>query len=292
MAGLLRYIAGYALVVPALLLSACGGGRQEVPGTPLDMYAADGASGGGAGFSSATALEGSRGSSTIYNGKRVSSSRANLDSGLVLPDGAGGVVLVPGAKQSALNPGYVDARELKLKVRELCEQLIAGIKDGALRNSVALPVSFVNMDNLEQTSSFGRFLSEQLFYEFNQRGFPIQEYRIPKTITMREGEGDFYLTRAMGAVNVPSCSVVVAGTYYADRQAVIVNARLVRPTDGMVLRTANVVLPSNRLTRRMLSGGTGAAVKLDCGQLTIRDYRETSQPVVPQTPFDQGADIH
>ncbi len=242
-----------------------------------------------ASFQSATALPGEVGPRATYKGETVSSLKATgIEGGLVLPDGAGGVVVVPGAPREGQQAGYVDARELKLKIREMAEQLIAGCSN---QGAVALPVSFVNQDDLNQTSSFGRFIAEQLFYEFNQRGFPVREYRIPGHISMREGEGDFYLSRALGQLGVPADAVVVAGTYYGDKQAVFVNARLIRPHDGRVLRTANLVLQSNPLTRRMLAG---SGKKLDEGVMHIRDYKDKAAPLQMQngTPFDRGEDIH
>ncbi|WP_051257840.1 FlgO family outer membrane protein [Desulfovibrio cuneatus] len=211
-----------------------------------------------------------------------------VDSGIVLPDRNGGIVIIPGSPRQAPNPNHANARELKLQVREMVEQLISGINSNALRGAIALPVSFVNQDNMESSSSFGRYIAEQMFYEFNQRGFPIREYRIGCDISMREGEGDFFLTRAQGERTVPAGSVVVAGTYYADSQNIFVNARLIRPGDGRVLRTANMVLPANSLTRRMLAR-TGKT--LEKGSLKVRDFQETISPQAVNA-IDQGQDIH
>jgi hypothetical protein len=245
----------------------------------------------GANFSSSTILSGSYGPRVIVNGEEVSAVKApDLNSGLALPDGRGGVVWVPGEKHKKEKPGYVDARELKLKVRELAEQLIAGIGDQSLRAAVALPVSFVNLDNLGETSGLGRYIAEQLFHEFNQRGFPVREYRIPgNVIATMEGKGEFYLSRVLAeAAPVTRESVVVAGTYYADPQAVFVNARLLRPSDGRVLRTASLILPANSLTRRM---SAASGITLETGQMRIRDYKETVAPTT-LSPFDLDEDIH
>ncbi len=225
--------------------------------------------------------------SATYRGKRTALRQSkNDDVGFAIPDGAGGVVWTPAPAQ-APPAGYTDARELKLKMRELAAQLIAGM-DPSLRGSVALPVSFVNQDDFTQTSPLGRFMAEQLFYEFNQRGFPVREYRMADSVTMKE-DGEFLLTRALAPVSVKAPGVVVvAGTYYADRQAVFVNARLIRGTDGRVLRTAQLVLPSNTLTRRMMAG-TGKVLK--AGSLKIQDFKTTTQPT-NLTPIDRGEDIH
>ncbi len=271
----------------SLALAGCFGAEQTAlsgPQMPDSMQAQSEE----AHLEPSAALVGTYGPRALYKGKDVSSIKAtNIDSGIVLPDGSGGVVWVPGVSREPQNADYVDARELKLKIREMAEQLIAGCsRDGA----VALPVSFVNLDNLEQTSSFGRLVAEQLFYEFNQRGFPVREYRIPGNISVRDGEGEFYLSRAIGNIAATSPnSVVVAGTYSGDRHAVFVNARLIRPRDGRVLRTANLILQPNQLTKRLLA--KGSVRKMEEGVMHIRDLREVDTPV-EATPFDQGQDIH
>jgi TolB-like protein len=186
----------------------------------------------------------------------------------------------------------MEARELRLKVRELAEQLIAGINVPGGKGSVALPTTFVSQDDFDQTSSLGRFISEQLFHEFTQRGFPVREYRLASSLSVREDKGELLLSRDVAAISARNPDLFfVAGTYYADREAVFVNARLIRGADGMVLRTAQLIIPgSNNVVRRML-GGSGAGRGLAAGTLTVRDYTTATQPV-NLTPIDLGEDIH
>lgn len=269
-----------------LLLPACAQKSPVLPAMPSSMKDMGGES---ESFSSSTVVKGKFGSRTLHNGKNVTSIEGDLGGDIVMPDGDGGVVMVPGEPRKKPGAAIADARELKLKARELAEQLVEGIDDQSLKGTVALPVSFVNQDNMDQSSSFGRFMAEQLYYEFNQRGFPVREYRIPDTITLREREGEFYLSRALGEIALKDQNaLVVAGTYYGDKQAIFVNARLIRPGDGRVLRTANLVLQANGLTRRMLANN-GAT--LGSGSMRIRDYRETTTPSV-LSPLDRGEDVH
>lgn len=208
------------------------------------------------------------------------------DAGFAVPDMAGGLVLVP-APVPAAPPGLANARELKLHVRELAAQLIADI-DPSLRGMVAMPTSFVNQENFSQSSALGRFMAEQLIYEFNQRGFPVREYRMATAIRTREGEGEFLLSRKIAPIPVSTRNALfVVGTYFIDRQAVFINARLVRG-NGTVLRTAQIILPSSAITRRMLAG-SGATLKK--GSLPIQDFKTTTQPT-NLTPIDLGADVH
>lgn len=218
--------------------------------------------------------------------KRALRQSPGADVGVVTPDGDGGYVWIPAPSGDAV-AGQADARELKLKVREMASQLIAGM-DPALRGMVALPTSFVNQENFSQSSPLGRFMAEQLIYEFNQRGFPVREYRMASAITAKEGQGEFLLSRKVAPVSAKTGNAVfVVGTYFLDRQAVFVNARLVRG-NGEVLRTAQIMLPGTPMTRRMLAG-TGKI--LTKGSLPIQDYKTTTQPT-NLTPFDLGEDIH
>ena len=213
------------------------------------------------------------------------------DMGLMVPDGEGGMIWIPADKaRPEADPNYIEARELKLRIRELCEQLISNINQAGLYGAVALPTTFVNQDDFEQSSSFGRYVAEQMFYEFNQRGFPIREYRIGDDIVMREGEGDFYLTRQDGSFAIPKdCSVVIAGTYYQDKFSLFVNARLLRPADGMVLRTAQLVMPMNGVTQRMLAR---SGRRLEAGTLGIRSAAEIRPENKPVSAIDMGYDVH
>jgi hypothetical protein len=219
--------------------------------------------------------------------KRPLREMTGRDTGYAVPDGAGGMLWVP---SPAGEPGaeYMDARELRLKMRELADQLMTGVKGQGLECTVVLPVSFVSQDDFTQTSSFGRFAAEQLLYEFNQRGVPVREYRMAGSVTMNNN-GEFLLSRAVAPISAQNPDTVfVVGTYYMDRQVIFVNARLVRGSGGEILRTGQLVLAPNAMTKRMMSGG---GKKLHTGALDIRDYKNATQPT-NLTPIDLGADIH
>jgi hypothetical protein len=216
-------------------------------------------------------------------------------------------ITVSGMTVPAPDPGYTAARELKLQMRELADQLVAEMRDQSLRGSVALPVSFVNLDNFNETSAFGRLLAEQLYFELNQRGYPVREYRLDESVHVRRQEGEFFLSRERGPV-APRSSVVVVGTYSRSPGAVFVNARLVRPSDGRVLRTADMVLEANETVVALLNSrvsrhtsgharpgknASGGSAGTTAG-MRIRDFDMAVRPddLVETTPFDRGEDIH
>ncbi len=153
--------------------------------------------------------------------------------------------------KTALDAEYVDVQEFKLKMRELADQMLATMDNRSLTGLVALPTSFVNVNNKAQTSAFGNLLGESLIYEFNQRAFPVREYRLSGDIDIKLAQGDFALLRK-GIVNTnEKWAALIVGTYYVDKEAVIVNARLVRALDGMVLRTGQLVLVKTPFITRL-----------------------------------------
>ena len=192
------------------------------------------------------------GSVNLQDGPRRLLRGRGGEEGLLIPDLDGNYVLIPGGERPAPDPGFAQARELKLRMRELVSQLLDTWPNDSLAGIVALPAAFVSLDNFNETSGLGRYMAESLFYEFNTRGFAVREYRADGVIRMTPGQGEFALSRALPDVRVEgNWAALVTGTYYREQDALFVNARMIRPADGLVLRTAQLVLPMNSLMRRM-----------------------------------------
>lgn len=208
--------------------------------------------------------------------------------GYFMPDGNGGMIFTPGKEVKAPSQRFIEAREIKLKVRELADQLTTNLPE-SLKGSTFLPVSFVSQDNMDSTSSFGRYIAEQLYFEFNQRGMNVQEYRLANKITMHEGVGETALTRNLPAKSIRSTSAILAvGTYFSTRDAVMLNARLVRGSDGTVLSSANMVFKQTKLSRSMLANRS-----VKSGGIRIKAFpRPKPANTGPANPFDLGQDIH
>lgn len=162
--------------------------------------------------------------------------------------------LMPGcskAPATANDPGYIDAVELKLKFRELTDQMLATMPNDALQGVVAMPTSFVDENNTSRSSPLGRLMGEAMFYEFNQRGFPAREYRLTGNIAVVGGRDDLALIENAVIPAGQKWAALVVGTYYVDKDATFVNARLVRATDGLVMRTGQLVLVNTPIVARM-----------------------------------------
>lgn len=169
--------------------------------------------------------------------------------------------IVAGCSTKSLPPqqpaGYVDAVELKLKCRELADQMLSTVPNDALKGFVAMPTSFVNENNTSQSSPLGRLMAESMYYEFNQRGFPTREYRLTGNIAVQGGKNDIALAaNQVVPTKGQKWAALLVGTYYVDKDATFVNVRLVRASDGLVLRTGQLVLPNTPVILRMANGGS------------------------------------
>jgi len=171
---------------------------------------------------------------------------------LLVPDVEGNYVLIPGGQRPSPSPGMEQAHEIKLKVRELAAQLLEVWPGQALTGVVAMPTTFVSLNNFGVGSGLGRYMAEALYYEFNLRGVATREYRVNGSIRLEPGQGEMALSRALRDPKVASRTMaLIVGTYYRDKDAVFVNARLIRSSDGLVMRTAQIILPMTDMVARM-----------------------------------------
>lgn len=105
--------------------------------------------------------------------------------------------------------------------------------------------SFVNINNLEESSSFGRIIAEQIASRFAQRGQRVIEMKLRQnSIFISEGKGEFMLSRDLREISrTHNASAVVVGTYADGGDRLYVSARLVRPTDSIVISASDFGIP-------------------------------------------------
>lgn len=105
-------------------------------------------------------------------------------------------------------------------------------------NKPVLITSFVRLDQLKETSEFGRVIGESLINELSNRGFTIIEYRGQMAISIND-QGEYFISRKPHELkgSVPSTYVVV-GTYSRQAGRVILNARVIDNITGKIISSA------------------------------------------------------
>lgn len=117
--------------------------------------------------------------------------------------------------------------------------------------------TFVNIDDLNNTSTFGRMYGEQLMSELAMRGYDVIELRHADALQFLNNTGEFALSRDMGMVKRShNLGGVVVGTYTVSPQRVYVNARLVDPSSSVILSAGSVEMSKTDEISRMLRGGS------------------------------------
>ncbi len=116
--------------------------------------------------------------------------------------------------------------------------------------------TFVNLDDLYTTSSFGRMYAEQVMSELTMRGYDVVELRQADALQFLGNGGEFGLSRDVGMIKRQrDLGAVVVGTYVVSPVRVYVNARLVDPATSLVLSAGSVEMDKTTEMVKLLRGG-------------------------------------
>lgn len=118
-----------------------------------------------------------------------------------------------------------------------------------------LVASFVNVDNMYDSSSFGRIVSEQIASSLASppHMFPVTEIKLRQNIFLMEKGGEFLLSReALEVTKKHDAQAVLVGTYAISHQAVYVSARMVNPTSNQVVSSYDYSVPLDNNFRTLL----------------------------------------
>jgi TolB-like protein len=117
--------------------------------------------------------------------------------------------------------------------------------------------SFVNVNNLEESSSFGRIIAEQITSRFAQRGQKVIELKLRQnSIFISESQGEFMLSRDMRELSKTySASAVVVGTYADGGDRLYVSARIVNPTNNIIISAYDVGIPMDSMAMSIMLTG-------------------------------------
>jgi TolB-like protein len=136
------------------------------------------------------------------------------------------------------------------------EYLIGKLPKDMLKENPFLIASFVNVDNLNESSTFGRMISEQISSRFKQLGYTAIEMKLRTTIFIKEGSGEFLLSRELSDISSKhNANAMVVGTYAIASDRVYLTVRIVNATDSTILASYDYNVPMTRDVFKMLLKG-------------------------------------
>ena len=108
-----------------------------------------------------------------------------------------------------------------------------------------LITSFVRLDQLKETSEFGRVVGESLINELSNRGFNVIEYRGQMAVSIND-KGEYFISRKPHEIKntIPNTYIVV-GTYSRQAGKIILNARIIDNISGKVITSARATYRHN-----------------------------------------------
>lgn len=122
-----------------------------------------------------------------------------------------------------------------------------------VKNGPVLVATFVDVDQLEHSSTLGRAITEQASTRLVQLGFPVVEVKLRASLFVKQDTGELLLSREIGQIaREQSARAVLVGTYAVGKRAVHINAKLVDPTQGTILAAQDSVLALDSHVKSLL----------------------------------------
>ncbi len=99
-----------------------------------------------------------------------------------------------------------------------------------------LVTTFVNNNDLQETSSLGRVLQEQITSRLVQLGYTVREIKLANTLHIAPKSGETILSRDLAQISgEQEAQAILTGTISRTNEIVYISARLITPTNNNIL---------------------------------------------------------
>jgi hypothetical protein len=112
----------------------------------------------------------------------------------------------------------------------------------------------VSVDDYKQSSTFGRLASQLIANRLTQRGYMVRDITYMHAVEVLPETGELALSRDVARLFASTnAQALVTGTYAVAGQQVYLNIRFLKPDDGQVLSSSDVVIPLTSDTRQLVA---------------------------------------
>jgi TolB-like protein len=133
------------------------------------------------------------------------------------------------------------------------DALIAQIGDRVGPGNPLIIATVVNIDALDQSSTLGRLVSEQVSSRFSRAGYHMVEMKFRNSVYVRQNQGELMLTREIKDLAVShQARAVIVGTYGASEDRVFLNLKVIDPASNVALAAHDYVLPRDTAMKALL----------------------------------------
>ncbi|MGD9941600.1 MAG: FlgO family outer membrane protein [Burkholderiaceae bacterium] len=128
--------------------------------------------------------------------------------------------------------------------RDAAEALARALSGRVHAGAPVLVSTVVNLDRLEESSSFGRMVAEQVSAGLVRHGVPVIELRMRNELFIRSGQGELMLSREVRDLTLShSAQFVVVGTYTVAGATAYVTLRAVDPSTNIAHAAHSYTMP-------------------------------------------------
>lgn len=122
--------------------------------------------------------------------------------------------------------------------------LISQLKGQVNLTNPIIIATLVNIDDLNNSSTFGRLVSEQVSARFSQHKYSMLELKFRGYVYMKQDQGELLLTREIKDVaQSHNAQAVIVGTYALSRNTIFVNIKVIQPNTNIVLAVHDYTFP-------------------------------------------------
>ena len=120
-------------------------------------------------------------------------------------------------------------------------------------NHALIFASFVNINNLDKSSSFGRIISQQFSTYFASAGYNVAEMLLRQNVYIKQQQGEFLLSRELKEISKQhNAHAVIVGTYAVGKNSIYITAKMVDTRTNEVISSVDYALPMGPDTRLLL----------------------------------------
>ncbi len=135
------------------------------------------------------------------------------------------------------------AQAFNKEIQVIAIEMVNRLREFDPTDETVAVTTFVDLDNFDETSSFGRYVAEDLGMELFKLGFRLREIRQRVQISITPEVGEVALTRQASALmQSAQVDAVVTGAYSRFGNQVVVNARLIDVDTGRVVSAGQMVV--------------------------------------------------
>ncbi len=103
-----------------------------------------------------------------------------------------------------------------------------------------LTTTFVNGDNLKETSHFSRILQENIASRFVQIGYSVRETKLRNNLYIEENSGEIMLSRNLADIKpTQKAQAISLGTFALTGNVMYITAKLVAPDNANIISSVD-----------------------------------------------------